>query len=212
MSATARVIPEIGRVSCGTCDYLHVKNTEVTNMQSVWHICTDVIQYSAYLPASTPAPPLDRSFLCAEEGDLRLIDQGDIDNWTTGRLQVFFEGSWSQVCATAFGAPDATVACRQLGFGAGTVVPDALSTEKLEELRRTNIYPEVAIIGASCTGTEEKLVDCSVNDGPRADGELLRDGVFGRDCLNSDGDGLVIGCVIAPLQGQLAGVSLYPVV
>ena len=139
------------------------------------------------------------------EGDLRLIDQGEIDNWTTGRLQVFFEGSWSQVCATGFDAPDANVSCRQLGFGAGAVMPHALSTEDLDEFRRTNIYPEVAITGVSCAGTEERLIDCSVDDGPRASDNFDSGNMFGRACLNSVGEGLVIACVTSLLQGPAAG-------
>lgn len=135
-----------------------------------------------------------------------MTDANEIDNWTTGLLQVFFEGSWSQVCATGFDAPDANVACRQLGFGAGAIVPKALSTVQLDELRRTNIYPEIAITGASCMGTEEKLVDCGVDSNGTVE-HTTRLEVSGRDCLNSEGDGLVVGCVAAPLQSPSAGAS-----
>jgi len=54
------------------------------------------------------------------EGDVRLVNETAISNWVIGRLEVFFEGSWGQVCCTAFHAPDADVACRQLGFGAAS--------------------------------------------------------------------------------------------
>eukprot|EP00892_Ulva_mutabilis_P005899 jgi/Ulvmu1/3681/UM017_0097.1 len=126
----------------------------------------------------------------AVEGDLRLIEEEPIANWVTGRLQVFFEGSWSQVCAGNFDAADADVACRQLGFGAGTVVPQFLSEADRVTLRSTPVFPEIAITSSGCIGTEERLLDCSR--------ELDTDFFFSRDCLNSNGLGLVIGCVATP--------------
>ena len=56
----------------------------------------------------------------AEEGDLRLVGETAFANWQLGRLEVFFEGSWSQVCGLLVSSADVAVACRQLGFtGAG---------------------------------------------------------------------------------------------
>eukprot|EP00892_Ulva_mutabilis_P007288 jgi/Ulvmu1/4931/UM204_0002.1 len=127
----------------------------------------------------------------AAEGDLRLIDEAPVANWVTGRLQVFFEGSWSQVCAGSFMAPDANVACRQLGFGAGTTIPQFLSDAERVVLQSTPVFPEIAITASNCAGTEERLLDCS--------GELNPEFFFGRDCLNSNGLGLVIGCVGTPV-------------
>lgn len=81
-----------------------------------------------------------RRMLHAGEGDVRLIDVGEIDNWTIGRLQVYFEGSWSQVCSTNFDAPDADVACRQLGYGPGAIAMQALATQDLDSLRRKKTF------------------------------------------------------------------------
>lgn len=36
-----------------------------------------------------------------------------------GRLEIFYSGIWGSVCNDDFGQPDATVACRQLGFRYG---------------------------------------------------------------------------------------------
>ena len=132
----------------------------------------------------------------AEEGDLRLIEEAPISNWMTGRLQVFFEGSWSQVCAGLFDPADANVACRQLGYGAGTVVPQFLSDAEFAALASTPVFPEVAITGSGCNGTEQSLLDC----GPDLD---YLGSFFNRDCLNSGGAGLVLGCVGTPAEGTL---------
>jgi len=72
---------------------------------------------------------------CAEEGDVRLLEQQSISNWQTGRLEVFFEGSWGSVCAFAFDALDADVACRQLGFGAGTREPTLTASDQPRKVR-----------------------------------------------------------------------------
>lgn len=59
----------------------------------------------------------------AEEGDVRVVGMTNIANWETGNLELFFEGSWGQVCAAGFVGPDAAVACRQLGYTAGASIP-----------------------------------------------------------------------------------------
>ena len=137
----------------------------------------------------------------AEEGDLRLVDEAPIANWMTGLLQVFFEGSWSQVCNGFFDVADANVACRQLGYGASTVVPQFLSDVDLVALQSTPVFPEVAITAAGCRGSEERLIDCRQDvDATR---EYSFDNTFGRDCLSSNSAGLRIACVATPGTGTI---------
>ena len=58
-----------------------------------------------------------------EEGAARLVSWVDVNGFATGALQVFCEGAWGAVCSSNFDSIDATVACRQLGFGGGLRQP-----------------------------------------------------------------------------------------
>lgn len=54
---------------------------------------------------------------------VRLVDRVDVNGFATGTLQVFCEGAWGAVCSSNFDDRDAQVACRQLGFTAGSSTP-----------------------------------------------------------------------------------------
>lgn len=150
-------------------------------------------------------------FVCAAEGDLRLTNDGEIDNWVTGNLQVFFEGAWGQVCSGNFGPPDADVACRQLGFGAGTIAPRQLSDAELDALEKVSVFLEVAFTGLACNGTEDRLVDCDANfSGPEIDldpdyGLSVFTFDLDRGCRNVKGDAFNLACVKEELTGSDAG-------
>ena len=176
---------------------------ELTGVETFWLHVPILQTRQTYGGSQSRVCDTVKTNFCAEEGDVRLVDEEQVSNWITGRLQVFFEGSWSQVCATGFDAVDANVACRQLGFGSGTVVPQILSSQEIEERATINVFPDIAIIGSGCTGAEDRLLDCA----PTPPGDYFNDFIFGRDCENSDGVGLVIGCVATPLQGPAAGES-----
>lgn len=62
------------------------------------------------------------------EGNLRLAGRVDINGFATGALQIFHDGAFGAVCRSSFDAPDAEVACRQLGFGGGTPLPLAIAS------------------------------------------------------------------------------------
>ena len=76
--------------------------------------------------------------VCAEEGDLRLINREDVNGFATGSLQVFLNGGWGAVCNNKFSSIDADVACRQLGFVGGTDLPlvfrRSISTSETKEV------------------------------------------------------------------------------
>lgn len=79
----------------------------------------------------------------AEEGDLRLVGQVDINGFSTGALQVFRNGAYGAVCIEGFDAVDAGVACRQLGFIGGTAIPLAIRRRfgRLEQRLLIEVWP-----------------------------------------------------------------------
>lgn len=113
-----------------------------------------------------------------------------------GRPEVFFEGSWSQVCAARFGAADSNVACRQLGYGAGTVVPQFTSQSSFDAPPR--LVPPVAFTLVGCTGSEERLIDC----GPDESEDYEIRPKVGTGCLGTSFEdmGLFLGCVTTYTQ------------
>ncbi|XP_039262609.2 lysyl oxidase homolog 2A-like isoform X1 [Styela clava] len=69
-----------------------------------------------------------------------------------GRLEVMRNGRWGTVCHSYFDIRDATVACRQLGFGtAKRVYPDAYFGMAHGPIWMTNL---------NCNGNETNLEDC----------------------------------------------------
>lgn len=143
-----------------------------------------------------------RSTVHAEVGDVRLVGQSTVSNWLMGRLEVFFEGSWGQVCANAFGGADAAVACRQLGFGAGTVASN-LAVGGQDVL----VYPEVALTLPGCAGTEARLLDCGSQGEDSS--AISRRFASSRGCFEDTAPGLIVACVVQPENS--GGVLTTPV-
>ena len=50
------------------------------------------------------------------DGDVRLVGEGNNFTATEGRVEYCVGGRWGTVCNYLWGDPDATVVCRQLGL------------------------------------------------------------------------------------------------
>lgn len=95
-----------------------------------------------------------------EEGDVRLVDRVDVNGFVTGALQVYCDGAWGAVCTSNFNDPDATVACRQLGFPTGMLLPQALSVPS--SVRFTS--PQVL----GCTLLASQIMKKCLSERPRS--------------------------------------------
>ena len=141
----------------------------------------------------------------AAEGDARLVEQSTVANWLIGRLELFFEGSWGQVCAGSFGAADANVACRSMGFGSGTIGP--LEINLNNPTRERLVYPEIAVTSLGCTGQEENLLQCPGEMDIRGDDYYPYDS---DGCFDDIGRPLVVACVTAAENGvSLTAISCF---
>lgn len=142
---------------------------------------------------------------------MRLVNETAVGAWQVGRLEIFFEGSWSQVCGSGFDVADADVVCNQLGYGAGTIHVNAELSgfDQSESLfDATGVYPRVALTSPGCTGSEARLLECPVDvekissPGPN---NIRGIGCFGPGRIgNRRESGLVIACVREPESGAYA--------
>ncbi|GLC43450.1 hypothetical protein PLESTB_001558500 [Pleodorina starrii] len=73
-------------------------------------------------PAAPGVPPVTTP-RCSEPGALRLVGRQDGGGGTVGRLEVCYTGAWGAVCEPGFSDYEASVACRQMGYAKGRVMP-----------------------------------------------------------------------------------------
>ena len=78
------------------------------------------------------------------EWDLRLADRLDINGYATGAVQVFHNGAWGAVCSNTFDASAAQVACRQMGFIGGRMLPLAIDRRFILD------SSDLEVLSASC--------------------------------------------------------------
>ncbi|CAC5424588.1 unnamed protein product [Mytilus coruscus] len=84
-----------------------------------------------------------------DEGDLRII-KGYAEN--QGRLEIKYKGEWGTVCDNQFENADVEVACRQLGYCSGQMIP---------AVRVNDGQGNIWLNDVSCSGSESKLLNCT---------------------------------------------------
>lgn len=129
---------------------------------------------------------------------MRLVQQRSIANWALGHLEVVVGGSWRQVCTAGFDDKEAAVACRQLGYGAGTVAPffqvaDPPGADAL-------VFPDVGVTLPGCDGSETTLLECGAEEQTRPF-FTNQQMIFG--CRDSREPGLTLACVVEEAAGAL---------
>ncbi|XP_063442442.1 neurotrypsin-like [Mytilus trossulus] len=102
--------------------------------------------------------------------------QGDV-RINSGRLEIYYNGTWGTVCNASIGDEEATVACRQLGYNSGKSLGIGVDDG-------TGI---IWVHTVYCNGNERRLVDCSINfnkfDGSRSYCRHTRD--VGIECFSA---------------------------
>ena len=88
------------------------------------------------------------------DGDLRL-EGGSTVILVSGRVEVYFNGTWGTVCDDFWGLDDADVVCRQLGYAEARSAPiEAAYGEGTGPIFYDNVM---------CAGSEVRLDDCTHN-------------------------------------------------
>ncbi|XP_022087751.1 deleted in malignant brain tumors 1 protein-like [Acanthaster planci] len=97
-----------------------------------------------------------------------------------GRLEVFANGYWGTVCDDGWGLTDAQVVCRELGFSS--------AQEATTSARFGQGTGEILLDGVSCTGSEDRLTDCT------------HQGIGVNDCNHGEDAGVVCGGVAESIR------------
>ena len=133
------------------------------------------------------------------EGDVRLVAERDVANWVLGRPQIFINGTWQQICAAGFDERDSNVVCRQLGYGAGTVLPFF----RVPDDPSDNDPPlPVGLEAPACNGTEDTLLECGTQ-GVGLPWAFREASPVISGCRNVIDPGLRIACVVREEPGVL---------
>jgi len=109
-------------------------------------------------------------------GTLRLAG---LHSTNKGRVEMFFDGEWGTVCDDGWDDTDASVACRQLGFGSS-----GRTTKQFKKESGVVLMDNV-----DCLGNESMLLDCN------------HKGIGISNCTYSDDAGVIC-------TGQLSGIAI----
>ncbi|XP_072041247.1 scavenger receptor cysteine-rich domain superfamily protein-like [Amphiura filiformis] len=98
----------------------------------------------------------------AKEGDLRLVDDGLLQNnitiATRGRVEVYHRGAWGLICGRGWDVFDGDVVCRQLGF------TRLIETGTDTDSSYGSGSEELFLADVDCTGSESFILKCGLNE------------------------------------------------
>ena len=107
-------------------------------------------------PPVTPLPlPPGRPPVGPNEGEGRIRLVGG-PSPASGRVEIMHGGVWGTICDDSWDVYDALVVCRELGYGHGSAMSQAIYGEGHGHIWMDNV---------ACTGDEARLTDCPFGDG-----------------------------------------------
>ena len=78
--------------------------------------------------------------------------QGPLHDYGTGRVEVFYNGTWGTICDAGWDIKDARVVCRQLGY-----------KDAARALYRNQVSSgsgQIWLQNVECTGSERNITSC----------------------------------------------------
>ncbi|XP_072051705.1 scavenger receptor cysteine-rich domain-containing protein DMBT1-like [Amphiura filiformis] len=119
--------------------------------------------------------------------NVRLV--GDSTVASQGRVEVFYNGVWGTVCDDLWGNFDATVVCRELGFGT-----DATAVQSTARGFGRGVGP-IFLDDVRCTGSEASLLQCSHR------------GIGTHNCRHSEDAGVICHVTSVPNLRVVDGIT-----
>ncbi|XP_071945661.1 scavenger receptor cysteine-rich domain-containing protein DMBT1-like [Antedon mediterranea] len=142
----AREAPMSARFGAGSGDII-LDDVACTGSESNIFDCTSITRHNC-------GHHEDASVIChsneGSEGNVRLIGGS---NEYEGRVEIFTQGRWGTVCDDAWDTNDASVVCRQLGFGRASEAPP--------QARFGQGRADILLDNVGCSGPETSLISCS---------------------------------------------------
>ncbi|KAJ8040920.1 Deleted in malignant brain tumors 1 protein [Holothuria leucospilota] len=108
----------------------------------------------------------DAGVICSQ--GVRLVGGGDAHE---GRVELFYNGAWGTVCDDNWDTDDASVVCRQLGYGS--------ASEAVTDGRFGPGVGAILLDDVNCSGNESHIASC------------LHRGIGSHNCLHSEDAGAV---------------------
>ncbi|XP_074140963.1 scavenger receptor cysteine-rich domain-containing protein DMBT1-like [Sminthopsis crassicaudata] len=140
--------------------------------------------------SSFPEPPLPSSKIPSPSNNQPSVRLADGKGRCSGRVEVFYEGTWGTVCDDHWELEEAGVVCRQLGCG-----------QALSALRGAHFGPgkgKILLDNVQCSGGESHLAQCSHDDW------------FKHNCGHKE-DASVI-CAVADSPEPAAATGMEPLI
>eukprot|EP01084_Bolivina_argentea_P061962 113277_1 len=128
------------------------------NFVELWTIFIVLSARNVYSFYSMPKISLP-NIIPSGSNDIRLVDG---PNPLVGRLQIFHNDTWGNICVAGVDRHTVTVACRQLYGQLGLQEEDLKGSHLLGTLYEVdNDNPFIWLDNIQCDGSEETLMDCS---------------------------------------------------